>query len=132
MNYFIIFTFLTLFAMSNAYCKPNFTTIHTINLARVNSCLCATCTYSYKFPSGHVSVDVKYNYSTKVAQDFYQNNILIGRCPAGLYCITTFVLDPLYETRTNITQVTDLYKMYDMYKSYNLTNGSHILLFNPE
>jgi hypothetical protein len=60
--------------MSNAYCQPNFTTIHTINLARINSCLCATCTYSYKMPSGHTSVDVEYKYSTKVAQDFYQNN----------------------------------------------------------
>ncbi len=118
--------------MSNAYCQPNFTTIHTINFAKVDSCLCATCTYSYKMSSGHTSVDVEYNYSTKVAQDFYQNNILVGRCPAGLYCTTSFVLDPLYETHTNITQVTNLDKMSKIHKSNNLTNGYHILLFNPE
>jgi hypothetical protein len=119
---------LTLISTINAVCYPNFTTFYRPNLNIVESCLCIGCSYSYKFQPGHIYVEVEYRYSTKVTQDFYQNNILIGRCFASLYCNSIFNLDPEYETYTNITQVNNLEKKYNNNK---FTYGNHILLFNP-
>ena len=60
------------------------------------------CSLLYSFPAGATSVNVLYNYSRPVAQEFYQNERLIASCDWSYVCNKTVQLHPEYKLYTAI------------------------------
>lgn len=97
------------------------------------------CSLLYTFPAGSKSVNVVYNYSQPVAQEFYQNERLIASCEWAYTCNKTVQLHPEYKLYTAIIGPDDgLYEDLDIADVYNNTNSDddiedpvpHLMLFN--
>ena len=85
-------------------CPPVGCDLMTFSTVRPDTCECNdNCTTDYVYPVGFSLINMTYNYTRPVAQDFYQNGELIASCPENLYCSKMVALDPDYPLFTNVT-----------------------------
>jgi hypothetical protein len=60
--------------------------------------------HTFAYPPGYKYAEVNYSLSYPVAQDFYQNNTLIGSCPLGLLCREWIPLEPSLRLITTVKE----------------------------
>jgi hypothetical protein len=78
--------------------------LYSASNVRIDSCNCKQNVHTFAYPHGYKYAEVNYTLSYPVAQEFYQNNTLIGSCPLSLLCREWIPLEPSLRLITTVTE----------------------------
>jgi hypothetical protein len=114
--------------------------LYTPSQSRLTSCECNKTVHTFMYPKGYNNVYVNYSMTYPISHEFYQDNMLVGSCPTGLWCLDNFTLDPKRALTTVIREdpVQDQDQVQDqvqdqaqVQKAVLYSNDAYELLFTP-